>query len=152
MSVVTAQIDIAASPQQVWEFVMDPGRVLEWVTIARGVGHVDDGPLREGFRMDQNLCLRGVTFKVKWKLDDFDAPRFARWEGRGPARSSAVTENRLSAHDGGTRFDYRNEFKTPFGPLGAAASKVLVGGISEREAHASLQKLKQILETEYADG
>lgn len=147
MSLVAAQIDLAAPPQQVWDVVMDPERTLEWVTIARGLGHVDDGPLRAGFRMDQRLCLRGVDFKVTWRLEEVDAPWFARWEGRGPARSRALIENRLSERGGGgTHFDYRNEFKAPFGPLGSMATKTLVGGVPEREANASLQRLKQLVE------
>lgn len=148
MSVVVAQIHIDAPPEEVWDYVMDPGNTREWVTIVRGIGHVDSGPLRAGFRMDQTLCLRGVKFKVQWTLDELDAPRFARWEGKGPARSKALIEDRLEAADGGTRFDYRNEFKSPLGPLGAAASRALVGGIPEKEANASLQQLKALLECE----
>ena len=30
MSVVTAKIDIAAPPQEVWDFSMDPDKTLEW--------------------------------------------------------------------------------------------------------------------------
>lgn len=146
MSAVVAEVEIAVPPEEVWDVVMDPTRTLDWVTIARAVDDHDSGPPREGFRMVQTLCLRGVNFKVKWELVEVRAPHFARWEGRGPARSRAITENRLSAHNGGTRFDYHNDFKTPLGPLGAAASRVLVGGISEREANASLQKLKVLLE------
>ena len=146
MSLVVATIHIDARPQAVWDMVMDPARTLEWVTIARKVEQVDDGPLREGFRMDQTLCLRGVNFKVKWSLEEVDEPRLAQWHGRGPARSIARIENRLSERDGGTHFEYRNEFKAPMGPLGAVASKAVVGGIPEREANTSLQRLKQILE------
>lgn len=146
MSVVIAQIDIDAPPEQVWDTVMDPDRMLEWVTIARAVNSHDDGAPQVGDRMDQTLCLRGVSFKVKWTLAEVDAPHFARWEGQGPARSKAITESRIAARDGGTHFDYRNEFKTPLGPLGAAASKVLVGGISAREAKASLRQLKALVE------
>lgn len=146
MSLVVATIRIDAPPQAVWDMVMDPARTLEWVTIARKVEHVDDGPLHEGFRMDQTLCLRGVNFKVKWTLEECDEPWMATWEGRGPARSTARIENRLSERDGGTHFDYRNEFKAPMGPLGAVASKAVVGGIPEREANTSLQRLKHILE------
>ncbi len=146
MSVVLAQIDIAAPPQRVWDFAMDPDRTLEWVTIAREVGDHDDGALRPGYRMDQKLCLRGVSFWVHWTLVEVDAPRFARWEGRGPARSKAIIEDRLTARDGGTRFDYSNEFKAPLGPLGAAASRIVTGGIPEKEANASLQRLKAMLE------
>jgi uncharacterized protein YndB with AHSA1/START domain len=146
MSVVVAQIDIAAPPEEVWEFAMDPAKTLEWVTIAREVGETSSGPMKEGYRMDQKLCLRGVSFWVHWTLVEVDAPRFARWEGKGPARSKAIIEDRLSAQDGGTRFDYRNEFKAPLGPLGAAASRVVTGGIPEKEANASLQRLKTTLE------
>lgn len=147
MSVVIASIDIDAPLQEVWDYVMDPSHYRDWVTIVDAVSNVDQGPLRRGFRMDQVLHLRGVRFKVRWKLEILRSPECARWEGSGPARSKAVTEHRLSSRNGLTHFDYRNEFRTPFGPLGAAASKVIVGGIPEKEARASLARLKQILES-----
>jgi carbon monoxide dehydrogenase subunit G len=146
VSLVIASIDIDASVQDVWDHIMDPAKMGSWVTIVDRIERVDPGPIRPGFRMSQTLCLRGVHFKVHWTLEELDAPRFARWEGRGPARSTAVTENRLSRRDGRTHFDYRNEFRTPFGPLGAAASRVIVGGIPEKEANASLRRLRDILE------
>ena len=147
MSVVVARIEIDAPPERVWEYAMDPDNTLEWVTIAREVGETSNGDFRPGYKMDQKLCLRGVSFWVHWTLEEIDAPWFARWEGKGPARSKAVIEDRLSERDGGTRFDYRNEFKAPLGPLGAAASRVVTGGIPEKEANASLARLKAVLES-----
>ena len=146
MSLVVASIDIAAPMQEVWECVMDPGCMERWVTIVDRIDHVDPGPLRPGFQMSQTLILRGVRFKVQWTLETVDAPRYARWEGSGPARSKAVTENRLTARDGRTHFDYRNDFRAGFGPLGAAASRFIVGGIPEKEANASLRRLRGILQ------
>ena len=147
MSVVSVSIVIDAPLEEVFGLSMDPFRTPEWVTIVRGVHDVDDGPLRVGFRMGQTLCLRGVKFKVRWELKELDAPRFARWEGKGPARSVAIIEDQLSPEGEGTRFDYRNEFRTPFGALGAVASGVLVGGIPEREATASLRRFKAMVES-----
>ncbi len=146
MAIVIASIDIDAPVQEVWDTIMSPARMTEWVTIVDRIDHVDPGPLRPGFRMSQTLHLRGVPFKVHWKLEELDAPRYARWEGAGPARARAVTENRLCERDGHTHFNYRNEFRTPFGPLGAAASRVMMGGIPEKEANASLRRLREILE------
>jgi uncharacterized protein YndB with AHSA1/START domain len=146
VSVVRASIDIAASIEDVWELITAPDRIGEWVTIVDSIDHVDRGPVRQGLRMDQTLHLRGVHFKVRWTLDEVRVPTYARWVGAGPARSKATTEYRLSDRDGHTRFEYCNEFRTPFGPLGAAASKVIVGGIPEKEANASLRRLKEILE------
>jgi len=145
-AVVNARIEINAPIQEVWEYIMDPRRFRDWVTIVDSIDYIDPGPLRPGFRMDQTLILRGVHFKVRWTLKYLDPPRYARWEGKGPARSTAVTEDRLSSRDGRTRLDYSNEFRTPFGPLGTAASKVIVGGIPEKEANASLRRLANILE------
>lgn len=147
MSVVTAQVHIDAPIDEVFEICMDPALTPQWVTIVRGIHDVDDGPMRVGFRMAQTLCLRGVKFKVRWELKELDAPRLARWEGKGPARSVAIIEDRLSPDGEGTRFDYRNEFRTPFGPLGAVASNVLVGGMPEREANRSLEQLKTLVES-----
>ncbi len=147
MSGVSTKIMIDAPPQQVWDLVMDPNRLKDWVTIHRKLRSADSGPPREGTRMSQTLHLRGANFKVDWELAKCEAGRHAVWEGRGPARSRAHTEYLLSERDGQTCFDYRNEFKAPLGPLGAAASRALVGGIPQREANRSLERLKALLES-----
>src|SRR3954469_15964596 len=146
MDSVEVDLHIDADPQTVWDYAMDADATPEWVTIVRRVERADEGPLEPGYRMDQRLCLRGVPFTVKWELVEIDAPRYARWEGRGPARSKAVIEDRLEPEDGGTRFRYANEFHTPFGPLGAVAAKALTGGVPRRQACASLERLKAIVE------
>src|SRR3712207_3050512 len=137
MSVVEVTQEIAAPIDEVFALAMDPNRTIEWVTIARAVKDVKGSPTAEGFEMKQQLCLRGVPFWVSWDLVEVDAPGFARYEGRGPMRSKALIENRLTARDGGTQYHYTNSFKAPFGPLGSTAEKVLAGGIPEREARAS---------------
>ena len=147
MSEVRASIDIDAPPDRVYDLMLDADRLHEWVTIHRKVNRVDDGEPREGFEMDQTLCLRHANFKVHWTLTEADRPYAATWEGRGPAHSYARTSYRLKDLDGGrTRFEYENEFKAPGGFLGAAASRVIVGGGPEREANRSLQNLKALLE------
>ncbi|MGO9248836.1 MAG: SRPBCC family protein [Solirubrobacteraceae bacterium] len=142
MSLVTASIHIDAPPEQVWQLIMDPDRLGDWVTIHRGLSHADEGPARVGYRMDQQIHLRGVSLDVHWTLVECDSCTRAVWEGRGPARSRAHTEYVLHAENGGTRFDYRNEFHPPFGPLGAVVGRALVGGMPEREAHRTLERLR----------
>jgi uncharacterized protein YndB with AHSA1/START domain len=143
---VRTTIELAASPQEVWDVIMDANRLDEWVTIHRRVGKVSDNPLVEGATMDQVLCLRGVPFKVKWTVKEAEPGKLAVMEGRGPARSKALIRDELEETEGGTKFVYVNEFNPPFGPLGSAAQRVLVGGIPEREAQTSLEKLKKLVE------
>ncbi|HYM56242.1 MAG TPA: SRPBCC family protein [Solirubrobacteraceae bacterium] len=146
MSLVTASIQIATAPADVWKLVMDPRSLGEWVTIHRKLLHADDGPPRVGYRMDQQIHMRGVHLDVHWKLVDCRPCELAVWEGRGPARSHARSEYILKAQDGGTRFDYRNEFRPPLGPVGAIVSRALVGGMPEREARRTLERLRAHME------
>ncbi len=148
MTVVTASIEIDAPREKVYDFMLDPGHLDEWVTIHRRINARDHGEPREGYEMEQTLHLRGANFKVRWTLTEADRPERATWEGRGPAHSYARTSYGLHAVDGGrTRFEYENEFKAPGGLLGAAASRMVIGGVPEREAHRSLERLKALLES-----
>ncbi len=143
---VITEIDLPATPQEVWDIIMDVERLDQWVSIHRGLGRHTASPPAVGSTMEQTLALRGAKFKVNWELVRCEAPYRAEWVGKGPARSKAETGYRLEEIDSGTRFHYRNEFKAPMGPLGAVTSKALVGGIPEKEADASLAKLKELLE------
>jgi uncharacterized membrane protein len=147
VTLVRASIEIDAPREQVYDLMLDPARLYEWVTIHRRINSRDAGPPREGYEMNQTLHLRGANFKVHWTLTEADRPDRATWEGRGPAHSYARTAYVLRhANGGGTRFEYENEFKAPGGFLGAAASRMLIGGVPEREARRSLERLKSLLE------
>jgi carbon monoxide dehydrogenase subunit G len=146
VSIVRSSIAIAATPETVWAVVMDPRRFGEWVTIHRELRDLSAGPPREGSSMAQVLHLRGADIHVRWLLAECREPYFARWEGHGPARSSARIEYRLTAIDDGTRFDYQNEFRPPLGAVGAIASRTLMGQTPQREADRSLAALRVLIE------
>ena len=144
MSAVEVELFIAAPPEEVWKVALDPERLDDWVTIHRSLGDHDEAPAFKGFRMSQTMTLRGVPLTVDWELVRCDEPEYAEWAGKGPARSRATTSYRLTPQDGGTLFAYRNEFKTPLGPLGAVAQKAIAGDMPESEAIASLERLRKI--------
>lgn len=125
---------------------MDPSCLEKWVTIHRKLIHADGGAPRVGYTMDQQIHMRGVSLEVHWKLVKCRPCELAVWEGRGPARSHARSEYVLIRDGEGTRFDYRNEFRPPLGPVGAIVSRALVGGIPEREANRTLERLRAHLE------
>lgn len=152
MSTVSAQIQIAASIDRVWDTVMDPMRLGDWVTIHKSVQNVSQNPLRRGSTMEQSMCVRGVTFHVHWTLVSVERPNHAMWEGGGPARSTAVIRYELTS-DGPDRttFQYTNEFHPPGGRLGNVAGRIIVGATSEREARSSLARLKALMEAPETD-
>jgi uncharacterized protein YndB with AHSA1/START domain len=147
MSLGHVKTTIDAPVERVWETIMDPRRLEQWVTIHRALRDMSSEPARRGATMEQVLHMRGLNFHVPWTLVDVNAPSHAEWDGRGPAHSRARIRYELrSAEDGATEFEYFNEFTTPGGRLGNLATKMIVGEASDREARNSLQRLKRMLE------
>jgi len=143
---VSAEIEIAAPIAEVYNAMMDPGRLGEWVTIHREVSGTPDPPLSEGDSFEQKLALAGTPFKVRWTVTRADPPKAADWEGDGPAGSAARVAYRLQEAEEGTRVSYENEFDFPAGFLGRAAGRLLVRSPAKREAEKTLERLKDLLE------
>ena len=142
---VCESIVLAAPPERVWNLVMDPSQLDRWVTTHRSYEGAAAGPLAEGDEFSQKLRLAGKSFKVRWRVEEADPPRLARWVGRGPAGSTANVVYRLSDADGRTRFEYSNEFGLPGGMLGRAAGGLLTAAPGSREARRSLERLRDLL-------
>lgn len=148
MPAVTSEIELGAPPDEVWDVVMDPHRLGDWVTTHVGVG--DDAPteLTEGSSFEQTLKVGGPKFDVTWNVVEADRPRRVVWEGDGPAGSTARVVYELEpAGDGATKFGYENEFELPGGPLGRLAGKAVGAAAARREAERTLANLKKLVES-----
>ena len=143
---VRETVVLAADPQRVWDTVMDPSQLERWVTTHDSYEGASPGPLSQGDEFTQKLRLAGKSFKVHWRVVEADAPTVARWEGEGPAGSTAHVVYRLTAEDGGTRFDYENQFALPGGALGKVAGGLLSAAPGAREARKTLERLRRLLE------
>jgi uncharacterized protein YndB with AHSA1/START domain len=143
---VEREIEIAAPPDRVYEVVMDPRCLEEWVTIHHELREAPDGDLRKGSRLVQRLKLAGQRFNVRWKVTENERPKSVHWEGRGPARTKARVRYSFEETDeGGTRFSYLNEYELPGGAAGKVAGKA-VSGVAGRETEKSLERLKRFIE------
>src|SRR5687768_39328 len=112
---VTSSIEIDAPPKAVWDVVMDPSRLGEWVNPHKAV-EWNGGELSKGDSFRQTLRLSGVDTKIEWTVIELDRPKRAVWKGAGPARSVANIVYELSEPSRGTtRFDYTNSFDLPGG-------------------------------------
>jgi carbon monoxide dehydrogenase subunit G len=144
---VERDITIDAPPEEVWEVLMDPQRLADWVSIHQKLKKAPNGILGEGDELTQCLRLMHKNFDVKWTVEQARKPTRAVWEGRGPLRARASVVYELAPDDdGGTRFHYMNEFKAPMGPLGSFFADHAFQRTSEREADRTLDKLKGLIE------
>jgi hypothetical protein len=97
---VERDIRIDAPPQRVYDVVMDPRRLEDWVTIHDHLEDAPDGALRKGSKLTQILKLAGRRFHVRWTVVENEPCERVVWEGRGPVGSHAkviyeVVERRL---------------------------------------------------------
>jgi uncharacterized protein YndB with AHSA1/START domain len=145
---VKESIDIAAPAQRVWDTVMDPHRLGEWVTTHQSVDNVPADGLKQGSTFDQRMKLAGKGFDVTWTVVACDAPNRAEWEGAGPAGSKASVTYTLDESNGGTRFDYASGFDLPGGALGRIAGRVAGDRAARSQARKTLARLKELLESE----
>ena len=144
--VVSQSVEIDAPIEEVWDLVMDPDRLGEWVTIHEQVFDVPEGPLEAGSRFGQRMKLKGVPMKVHWEIAELDAPNGARWQGEAAAGAKARISYDLAERNGGTVFDYENEFDLPGGKVGKLAGSAFNAASGNREAKKSLARLKKLLE------
>jgi carbon monoxide dehydrogenase subunit G len=142
---VERSIEIAASPEEVYEVVMDPSRLAEWVSVHRDLVHAPNGLLEAGDKLEQKLKVAGQGFKVRWTVAKAHRPRDVEWEGRGPMGTKARVSYDLEARDGGTCFNYINEYELPGGPLGKIGAKAFQR-TAGKEADRTLDRLKGLLE------
>jgi carbon monoxide dehydrogenase subunit G len=143
---VERTIEIEAPPERVYDLVMDPQRLGDWVSIHAGLKQSPNGELRKGSELVQCLKLAGRRFDVHWEVVQAEKPKRVVWEGKGPVHSRAKVVYDLDADgDGKTCFSYMNEYSMPGGPLGRIAGGVLKH-TAERESEKTLAQLKALVE------
>jgi uncharacterized protein YndB with AHSA1/START domain len=143
---VERTIEIEAPPERVYDLVMDPRRLGDWVSIHAGLKQSPNGELRKGSELVQCLKLAGRRFDVHWEVVQAEKPKRVVWEGKGPVHSRAKVVYDLDADgDGKTCFSYMNEYSMPGGPLGRIAAGVL-RHTAERESEKTLAQLKALVE------
>jgi uncharacterized membrane protein len=136
---------VAAPAKDLYDVVMDPRRLEDWVTIHH---HLEGSPpvtLRKGSKLTQCLRLAGKKFKVHWTVVENKPCKRVVWEGRGPVASQCRVEYLFDGDGDGTEFSYSNEYELPAGPLGRFAGRA-VSRVTQKEVEGSLRRLKALVE------
>ncbi len=144
MPLIRKSIDIAASPDKVFEFVTNASTQPEWTTFIKNVEITSGDGKSEG---TTDRCLfklgpRAQNLDAKWT--EYDWPRsFARKATSGPEMEGRMT---FEPKDDGTYVEWIVDYRPPMGPLGALIDALFMNRLFQNEMEESLESLKARLE------
>ena len=152
MTKLEREITIDAPRDTVYDVLLDPDCLGEWVTIQEELEEAPEGrDLKPGDELRQRMKVAGQRFKLSWTVIESERPSRVVWEGSGPMGSKAKAVYELDEDgEGGTRFSYMNEYDLPGGFAGKLAGRAVMKA-SGGEADRSLERLKGICERNAAE-
>jgi hypothetical protein len=141
MPTVTQSLEIAATPEQVWEVATDMSRYGEWNVTH--TGFPGGAPATEtGATFKETITIMGMPGEASWTVTEASPPRLTVWDGEGPMGIRLGTRLELIASAAGTTVSIAVSFDGgPLaGPLGDTVAKSAQKGALE-----SLERLKGIV-------
>jgi uncharacterized protein YndB with AHSA1/START domain len=120
-------IDIAASPERVWQVILDVETWPQWHPSMREVRRLEAEPLRVGSR---TLIKQAGQPPVVWEVTELDEGTRFTWVARLPGFDATAVHLVSATADGGARLALT---MTWTGVLGG-----LMGALNRKRAHKSL--------------
>jgi uncharacterized membrane protein len=148
---VGAQIDISASPEQVWEFIVDPERYLHFMQGITRWEVASDFPSGLGARYRMLMRIGAAEIGGLVEVVEYDEPRDMAWNNitgidqRGRWR---VRERSMGSHPPRTHVELRLSYGVAgAGPLGWISERLSAPTVTSN-LRKSLQQLKRAVEHE----
>ena len=143
---VQGSIDIAAPPQKIWPYLVEPEKIMKWVVTYQKFEYT--GAQRSGVGATFYLEEKGggPLLKANFTVTDWvENQRLASKMTSGNFVKGYDQRMTLEAIPSGSRFTFAEDVKLPYGPIGS-----LIGffGKSSSQAHVKemLGKLKSLAE------
>lgn len=148
MARIERSIEIERSPERVFDALCDVKTISQWATIAGDFEEVPDLPMAAGDIFRHTIRVSGVNLKTEWRVLELERPRYVLYEVEPEAGGWMKMKQSVSPTDRGSRVELEVDYELPGGFLGEALDRVYVERRNEREAEASLQNLKSLVESQ----
>jgi uncharacterized protein YndB with AHSA1/START domain len=112
MQRIVHTVELAAPPQQVFDFVTNPAQWVRWHPATHSVRGVRDRPLKLGETVVEHIRAAHREFDATWTVVACEPPRLWKLETATPLGASELTYRLESAASGGTRFQRTCDFRS----------------------------------------
>ena len=144
---VTMSVEIEASPERVWEFLVDPEKAKQWFHALKKYEWTSEpGGVGSTFTWLEEAS--GRTYEIDFKTTEWEPARvFGFSMVRGDFFKSYDERWVIEPTEGGSRFTFNDRIGFPYGPFGN-----IIGWFAARTARKTgteiLADLKRLAEAE----
>ncbi|MEZ5167408.1 MAG: SRPBCC family protein [Acidimicrobiales bacterium] len=143
MASYASTINVAASPEEAFEFLRDPANRAEWDPSVRHVTPIDHAAARVGDRYEVTVGFYGKAIDAVYEIAELEAPDRIVFSTDGKVKGRDVIE--ITPRDGGASItlDLRVQMKGAARLLDRGL-QVAFAGIGENAANAMKARLDRV--------
>jgi carbon monoxide dehydrogenase subunit G len=135
---VRKSIEIAALPQEVWPFLVEPEKVLQWCVTFRRFEYTGERRSGVGTPLYIEEEAAGRLSKMQFKVTEWrENEKLALSMVSGAGYRSYEQQLSLEPSPSGSRFTFEEEIVLPYGVIGK-----LIGLVAERMSAATVDKME----------
>jgi len=143
MAQVRGSVWLGAKPEAVWPYLVEPDKMVQWLTEMRHVEWLDEGPIRVGSRYYVNKEIRGQVRRYDTQVTRLEENRTYGFVSEAPGFSRVEGIWELAPEGRGCRFEMRETISL------AEANRVaewFVRRLGTRAIRAFQAQLKRLVE------
>ena len=134
---VRQSVEIAAPPERIWPFLVEPDNVLKWYPTLRRFEYEDPGRRGQGARVYAEEKASGMLMKLHFVVTD--------WVENRTVSLHMVSGTGVKGYDqswnveplpAGSRFTFEERVELPYGVLGS-----LIGKVGQRSSESHVKEM-----------
>ena len=143
---VERSIEIAAPPEKIWPFLVEPEKILKWFTLLRKFEYTGEQKSGVGTTFYYEEKSGPQLMKLHYVVTEWvENEKLAFVMTSGPAKRDDQIWS-IEATPSGSRFILTEDYEMPWGIIGKIMEKLLVGRIIGKHLEEILANLKSLAE------
>ena len=143
---VERSIEIAAPPEKIWPFLVEPEKIMQWFTLLRKFEYTGEQKSGVGTTFYYEEKSGPQLMKLHYVVTEWvENEKLAFVMTSGPAKRDDQIWS-IEATPAGSRFILAEDYEMPWGIIGKIMEKLLVGRIIGKHLEEILANLKSLAE------